>query len=170
MAKKSKGFQELLKQSRSQQSSQKALNKFERQFMQSERSNNFAGIVQNPKGEVKMSEVLEVFAEPLLQEAISYDQQFMALQIAVVAWNLALIPEAKRAAAYEEFLALSSQEEDPNLEHDTKETIDELIARKQQLFPKNHRFIIDFQLEDAGSQFHLSVASTPSSPLSLDQK
>ena len=43
---------------------------------------------------------------------------------------------------------------------DTKDIIDEMIVRKQQLFADNQRYIIDFQLQDSGKQFHLSVAST----------
>jgi hypothetical protein len=49
---------------------------------------------------------------------------------------------------------------DPLVQQDTREIIDELIARKQKFFAKNKRYIVDFQLQDAGKQFHLSVAST----------
>ena len=41
-----------------------------------------------------------------------------------------------------------------------KEIVGELIARKQSLFPDNTRKIISFELTDAGSSFHLTVAST----------
>jgi hypothetical protein len=41
-----------------------------------------------------------------------------------------------------------------------KEIVGALIARKQSLFPDNTRKIISFELTDAGSSFHLTVAST----------
>jgi hypothetical protein len=40
-----------------------------------------------------------------------------------------------------------------------REIIDELIVRKQTFFADNKRSIIDFQLQDMGQTFHLSVAS-----------
>jgi hypothetical protein len=35
------------------------------------------------------------------------------------------------------------------------------MARKEEVFPENRNYILDFQFEDAGEQFHLSVASAP---------
>ncbi len=48
----------------------------------------------------------------------------------------------------------------PLAQMDALEIIDEMIARKQQFFADNQRLIMDFQLQDTGKSFHLSVAST----------
>ena len=49
---------------------------------------------------------------------------------------------------------------DAQAQQDARDIIDEMISRKQQLFADNQRYILDFQLQDSGKQFHLSVAST----------
>ncbi|MGQ9872672.1 hypothetical protein [Leptodesmis sp.] len=45
----------------------------------------FAGMVTNPKGEVKMSEVLEEFVEPYLDFAQNRSQREKLFSIAVIA-------------------------------------------------------------------------------------
>lgn len=162
MAKKSKGFRELLNQSQGKAiSQQKALDNFERKFQQSEMGSKLADIVKNPKGEVKMSGVLKAFIQPYLAKAKGYQRQKMLLHIAVTAWNLTLMPEADRQPAIEEFLNLGMKPEDSLIREDMKGLIEELIARKEEVFPENRNYILDFQFEDAGDQFHLLVASAP---------
>jgi hypothetical protein len=162
MAKKSRGFRELLNQSQRKVSSQqKSLDNFERRFQQSEMGGKFADIVKKPKGEVKMSETLKTFIQPYLAKAKGYQRQKMLLHIAVTAWNLTFMPEAERQLEIEKLLDLVVQSTDPLVREDTKGLIEELMARKEEVFPENRNYILDFQFEDAGEQFHLSVASAP---------
>ncbi len=160
MAKKSKGFRSLLKQQKLINRGEKALNKFEKTFQQRDIANSFTDIVKNPKGEVKMSEVLEDFAEPYLPEADEFEQRKMVFEMAIIAWNLAIIPEYQRQSALDKLFKDLMKGKPATARQDLYNLMDEMVARKLALFPNNRRYILDFQLEDAGDRFHLSVAST----------
>lgn len=165
MAKKSKGFGELLNQQRADKIHQKALEELQQKVQKGSLGDKFAGMVTNPKGEVKMSEVLEEFVEPYLDFAQNRNQREKLFSIAVIAWNLAIMPENERQPMIDQLIKVGLKGNDPLAQQDTREIIDELIARKQKFFAKNKRYIVDFQLQDTGKQFHLSVASTLSNPL-----
>ncbi|MEM9486592.1 MAG: hypothetical protein AAGA83_23200 [Cyanobacteria bacterium P01_F01_bin.116] len=160
MAKKSKGFRSLLKQQKAINRGEKALNKFEKTFQQKEIANSFTDIVKNPKDEVKMSDVLEEFAEPYLPESDELEQHKMVYEMAIIAWNLAVIPKNQRQSALDELFKDLMKGKPATARQDLNDLMDEMVARKLALFPNNRRYILDFQLEDTGDQFHLSVAST----------
>lgn len=165
MAKKSKGFGEILKQQRADKRHQKGLEKLGQKVKKGPLGDKFAGMVTNPKGEVKMSEVLEAFVEPYLDFIQSSSEREKLFNIAVIAWNLAIMPEKERPSMIDELIKVGLNEADPLAQQDTREIIDELIARKLKFFAKHKRFIVDFQLQDTGNEFHLSVASTFSNAL-----
>ncbi|MEA5464718.1 hypothetical protein [Leptothoe sp. PORK10 BA2] len=161
MAKKSKGFRSLLKQQKLINRRENTLNKFEKTFQQKEIANSFTDIVKNPQGEVKMSEVLEDFAEPYLPETNSLERRRMVFDMAIVAWNLAIMPEHQRQPALDKlFNDLMKGNKKEILKRDLNDLIEEMVERKLELFPNNRRYILDCQLENIGDQFHLSVAST----------
>lgn len=161
MAKKSKGFRELLKENhRSADRTQQSLNRFDQRFKQGPFGQKVEGIIQNPKGQVKMSEVLEAFVEPYLKEAQSFERQYALFELAIIAWNLAIMSEADRQTAQDELLDSLVAVKKNLQKADLADFLDELIDRKLKLFRNNRRLIMDFQLEDGGDQFHLSVAST----------
>lgn len=160
MAKKSKGFRSLLKQQKLINRGEAALNNFEKKFQRSEIVNSFADVVKSPKGEVKMSEVLEEFVEPYLFEVHGPERRQMVFDMAVVAWNLAIMPEAERKSAMADLFDDLMKNQKAVVRQDLDNLIAEMITRKLELFPNNRRYIVDFQLEGDGDQFHLSVAST----------
>ena len=168
MARKSKGFGELLNQQRADKTHQKGLEKLQRKVQKGPLGDKFADIVTGPKGEAKMSEVLEAFIDPYLAVAQSRSQREKLFSIAVLAWNLAIMPKTERQPMIDQLIKVGLKGNDPLAQQDTREIIDELIARKQKFFAKNKRYIIDFQLQDTGKQFHLSVASTLSNPFVVD--
>lgn len=160
MAKKSKGFRELLKQQRQATDySQRALDNLAKRVQQGPLSNQVEGVIQNPKGQVKMSEVLEDFIKPYLEEIDSYAQKQQFIELAVVAWNLAILPEEARQAMREQLQSSLDQRGLPEDREFVDSLLDELMERKVQYFPNNRRLIMEFQFEDAGDQYHLSVAS-----------
>ena len=168
MAKKSKGFGKLLNQQRADKTRQKGLEKFQQKVQRGPLGRKISDMVTNPKGEVKMSEVLEIFVEPYLDFAQNRSQREKLFGIAVIAWNLAIMPEKERQPMIDQVIKASLKGDDPLAQQDTQEIIDDLIARKQNFFAENKRYIVDFQLQDTGKQFHLSVASTLSNPLVAD--
>lgn len=101
----------------------------------------------------KMSEVLEDFAEPLLNVAKSPDDTRKALLVAMLAWNYSLLNDADGAESGPVHSALLA---DPYM----RALFDFLLARKQQLYPDNKRVILDFQIIPNGTEFHFNVIST----------
>jgi hypothetical protein len=101
----------------------------------------------------KMSEVLEEFAAPLLEGVDSPEELKKALVIAMIAWNYSLLDEARRAEPDAACQALCA---DPV----GKEVLERLLIRKQELFPDNHRAILDFELIPNGTEFRFNVIST----------
>ncbi len=170
MARKSKDFGKLLRQQPLSQVQQNGMEQLEKKVKTGPLGNKFAGIVANPQGEVKMSEVLESFVEPYLDSAETRKEKQMLLEIAVIAWNLAIMPEADRQPLINQMLEAGVKSKDPVAQQEMKAFFEELIDRKQKFFAQNQRFIVDFQLQDAGRQFHLSVASTLSNPLAGSQQ
>jgi hypothetical protein len=168
MAKKSKGFGELLYQQRAENLHREGLAKLQEKVQHGAMGDKFAGMVTDPKGEVKMSEVLEAFVEPYLDFARNQSQREKLFGIAMIAWNLALIPGGDRPSLINKMIKAGIKSNDLLAQQDTREIINEMIVRKQNFFANNKRYIIDFQLQDAGKQFHLSVASTLSNPLVAD--
>ncbi len=160
MAKKSKGFSELLHQQRHTQLEQRGMNKLRQKVQNSPIGEKIGGIVANPEGMAKMSEVLEEFVEPYLDTAQNRSQRETLIGIAVIAWNLALLPINEREPIIAKVIAEAVDQKDTLAKQDTREVIDELIARKLEFFPENQRFIVEFQLQETRNHFHLSVAST----------
>jgi hypothetical protein len=114
-------------------------------------------MVLGAAAEEKMSEVVRVFAQPLLDAADSPEDTEKALLIAMTAWNWSLMRDGDRA----ESDALSSLLlADP----DTRQVFDLLLARKRELYPGNRRVILDFQLIPNGTGFQFNVISTTPRP------
>jgi hypothetical protein len=117
-------------------------------------------IVIEPAGYVKMSDVLGDFAEPYLESAETEDAYRKVLSLAVLAWNASFLPEEEQQAMVDSCLAAGVPRRNEKLKAGLKKIVYALIARKKALFARYRRNIIDFELEDRGSHYHLMVAST----------
>jgi hypothetical protein len=115
-----------------------------------------------PRGEVRMSEVLEAFVEPYLGLASTDNGQRVLLQIASLAWNAALLPVDERRALLDQAAETSL----PGFQGEAREELQDLlanmIARKLAFFDDNKRFILSVELT-GGKGGYLSVASTSAS-------
>lgn len=164
MARKSKGFGKISQPQRADKIHQKRLKKLQRKIQTGPLSDKFAGIAVN-KGEVKMSEMLEAFVQPYLDLAPSLSQRQNLLNLAVIAWNLGLMPENEWPSTLDYLLQDISKDDDPFFYQEIRSFMNDLITRKQELFAEHKRYIVNFELQDAGDYFQLSVASTLSNPL-----
>lgn len=156
MTKKPKGFGEPL----TTKDQQKALAKFKRKVETGFLKDQIAGIVTNPKGEVKMSEVIEEFVDPYLEYAENYEQQMKLLSIAIFAWNIALLPKNQRKKEVTKIVGELCANADRLAKKDTTAILEELIDRKLKMFPTIERYVLDFDLKNTRKGFHLSVVST----------
>ena len=155
MAQKSKGFGELLYQ-------QKALNRTQQEIERGELG-GITGVVMSPKGVAKMSDVLEEFIDPYLDAVETRNQHEKLFSIAIVAWNLAIMPKADRQPLMQQLIDQAAGN-DQLARHDTQEILDQMIARKERFFADNKRYILNFQLQGRGNNLHLTVTSTLDQP------
>jgi hypothetical protein len=158
MAKKSKAFSELLRLQKMSQRPQTPLASFEKKLRKE--SLPFEKLVVSPPGEVKMSEVLEDFVEPYREEAQTKNAIIRLLTLGTIAWNTALFPKPERQGMIDKMITDDLVEGDKKLKAEIQDLIEELIARKNRYFSEHKRMIVDFELKDEGSGYHLSVAST----------
>ena len=109
-----------------------------------------------PSDEVKMSEVLTEFIEPWEAAADTDIKYRFLLGLAVVAWNLSLLPEEFQG----DLLASSAATVAPNVP-EVPEMISELVERKKAHFAEVRRLIAGYELSGSGVDRVLVVASTP---------
>jgi len=118
-------------------------------------------LAPKPKGMKKMSEVLQEFIEPYIDDTDTYKERQQLLKIAVLAWNLAVSPPEAQQEFFKEAFDLRTSPLDKQEVSDMqflKEFIQELIEWKLEEFPDDTRLIEEFQLTEHELGFHLSVA------------
>ncbi|MCU0567438.1 MAG: hypothetical protein MUF49_12665 [Oculatellaceae cyanobacterium Prado106] len=172
MAKKSKAFSELLRLQQGDRIEQREMQRLAKKMRKNPHANNVAGIVANPKGQVKMSAVLEQFAEPYVEPLQEFSEVKGMYRLAIVAWNAALLPESDRPSLLDPVMEIATKGMNHKAKQELKTMVDDMMARKLELFDENKRHIIDFQIKDYGTEYYITVAATlPKSfqPSSEDQ-
>ncbi len=114
-------------------------------------------VVKDMPGQEKMSEIILDLAKPLLEESEEFDWKLTALDLAIIAWNLSLAPEAEQQRLQREFPQMFGDPE-------TRELFDLLLERKAELYPDNQRVIVDYEIRPKGSGHALRIISTPELP------
>lgn len=109
-------------------------------------------------GRVKMSEVLQEYASPLLKEAKDIDSVRIAIVTAAICWNIASMPENKQEDLVRDALAEISK---AGGDYKTgREIIEMLIGRKKMFFSGYNKLVLNQEvvpLSDGG--YHLTVVS-----------
>jgi RNA binding exosome subunit len=164
MAGRSRGFRELLRQSRSQAAQRKGQEELRQRAQNGFLGDQVKQIVVDPKGVQKMSEVLEEFVEPYLPSAQGHQQTKALFAMAIVAWNISLLPDAEQRSHLENVsqkVAESSGSQDCA---DIREELQRMVDRRKKYFSYCNRRILDFELTESADDYHLSVISTLDQP------
>lgn len=122
----------------------------------------FRGAVYDAPGEIKMSEALENLIEPYTEEVGTIEAMRKLVALGGLAWNLALLPS--EVVAKELPKLIKGMAVEPGNAQMLIEVIQKMIERKLLLYPDVNRYIVNSQVEDLGDGWHISVASTFSSP------
>lgn len=173
MARKSKEFRELFYQdsvqpariSHSHTRSEKESEAFKnfKSTLRSQPENEGKIFVTNPKGRGKMSEKLMKFVLPYLDETDSNEERESLFNIAVLAWNLALLTRKEWQEFLDNYIFDSvnplDRESLEMLAH-CKNLIEELIERKLKFFANEKRSIEAFQLIEDDDELRVMVTSS----------
>lgn len=108
--------------------------------------------------EIKMSEVITEFAEPLLKVAYSEQSCEIAVMLAITCWNLTLLPEEEREKMFERIITETTKTDEHR--KDTESVALMLIERKKLLFPHLKKFVVNHDIQFLDGKMILNVAST----------
>jgi hypothetical protein len=156
MAKKSKGFRELLSQESPASIERQSFSALEKKLARDGISPKF---VPSPKGG-SISDALRELVKPYLNVAEDRKSLETLFAMGIFAWNVSVAAKEDRQDLFDKF-QISMQNQDADMVEEGKALIQTLIERKEQLFPDNHRTIMNFELKYTGrGNYHISVAST----------
>jgi hypothetical protein len=125
---------------------------------QEERPISSSGVLVEPDGMEKMSDVLESFVEPYMEMATTDDGFRNLLTFGMAAWNAALLPADEQNAMIDRVVGKAHIfDADATF---IRSFLHELIERKKAHYPTIRRFIINFSLTNTDDGFHLSVISS----------
>lgn len=107
---------------------------------------------------LKMSEVIADFAAPLLKEADDETSASVAISIAVMGWNLAVMPEDEQEDMIKEMIAKIPK---PGSDAKYTESIARMmISRKKELFSHIKKLIVGYDIKFREGKMLLNVVST----------
>ena len=111
----------------------------------------------NPEGELSISDAISKIIAPYRDTAQDHDSFNKLVTIACAAWNATILPADKRESMLADMRNLMP---DQQSREDFTEIVKELMKRKNKLYPKVDRMIVQFKVTDRGNDFHIAVAST----------
>jgi hypothetical protein len=159
MARKSKGFSDLLAETQIQRgiepSMQKLGKKVKKVFGQD------VQMLRDQPGLASMSDVLEELVRPYLEATSNRTQLEMMFSLGSVAWNMSILAKDSSQEMLDKSLLNMMKKQGLGNVETSRFLVEKLIDRKNKLFPDNDRMIMHFDLHYAGSgQYNISVAST----------
>ena len=108
---------------------------------------------------VRMSEIIIDLAEPLLERARSYEEKRKVLEMAIVVWNISMLPKDKQKKLLLDFgrslFGNPSEENRPGFA-----MLAEMLHRRYAHFSRIRRFIVDYELEERDGTPYLTVGHT----------
>lgn len=106
-----------------------------------------------------MSEVIWNFVAPEMEIVSDLEEGHRLVSVAILAWNLSLLPEQERKDNINNYLVDLGIDNDPLESQAFKKFVQGFIDRKLKYFADIDRVIFDFKLEERRDTFHLSIAS-----------
>jgi len=119
-----------------------------------------AKIVVEPKGPEKMSEVIQDFAKPLLDECEDDESARKAIALSILVWNACLFPKKEQKGVIKEIYSDLSKSHDARDNAMMVNILDMLVERKKKYFADNKRAIVEHQFTGSGKNRRLDVVST----------
>ena len=108
----------------------------------------------------KLSEVLLEFAEPMIEATDDITSEEDAVRMSITLWNASL--QSKEAGIESITTAVDKiHDGDSETLSDYLNIFETMYARKQELFPNDKRFSVDYSLTRNEDSIYLEVASTP---------
>ena len=108
----------------------------------------------------KLSAQIWDYAEPLTAAAVDVEGQMRAVDIAIICWNVALLPEEERQESIRPLLREIAGG-DAGLANELLDMFEMMYARKRALFADDRRFVFNYSLTDTPNGLRLLVASSP---------
>ena len=109
----------------------------------------------------KMSEIILDFAKPLLDAAEDTAAIHGAIAVAVIAWNISLLPLKEQNEMMERMAANSLPYGFKKFDPVLRKCLELLLKRKQESFSNYKRMIGDFHCEPSEDGIDLNVVSLP---------
>jgi hypothetical protein len=117
----------------------------------------FTKTLVNPEGEISISDAISKIIAPYRDTAQDYGSFRKLVTVACTAWNASILPVAQRESMLADMLKLLP---DQQSREDFTEIVKELMKRKNRLYPKVNRMIVQFKVTDRENDFHIAIAST----------
>ena len=117
----------------------------------------FTKTLVNPEGEISISDAISKIIEPYRDAAQDYKSFHKLVTVACAAWNATILPVEKRESMLADMRKLMP---DQQSREDFTEIVKELMKRKNKLYPKANRMIIQFKVTNRKNDFHIAIAST----------
>ena len=119
--------------------------------------------IPTPDGEPKMSAVILEVAEPLLKRHGKTDVKAKAIvSLCIAGWNKAMLPPDMQPAVEKDFIdGFVPKDGSAEAVGVVIEIMDLVADRRQKLFPKLHKLIVEFDVKISGSSLKLDISSAP---------
>jgi hypothetical protein len=117
----------------------------------------FTKTLVNPEGEISISDAISKIIAPYRDKAQDYESFHKLVTVACAAWNATILPVEKRESMLADMRKLMP---DQQSREDFTTIVKELMKRKNRLYPKVNRMIVQFKVTERRNDFHIAIAST----------
>ena len=116
-----------------------------------------------PEGEAKMSAVILQLADPLMkQNGTTAERAETILMLTIAGWNKSMFPPDKQPLIEKDLIdAFVPKDGSAEAVGVAVEVMDNIVERRQKLFPDLRKIIVDYEVEIGGGRLTLNISSAP---------